>query len=221
MDFVDLAAALDRRVTVHRLEPSLRRSVQGLERLHFRNARPEEHGALMGGAFREEAFEVRPVCEDDRDAGGCTARRESDSARLPRCEPARSGFVDPDHRYERLRSEVPEPRGRFGKTLRVRERAPRGVGGRELEHEAVVCDLAHLHVWVWNSRRPTEWGVLGPGERGLVQKYRCAQAERRRRGSSASRSASPRKLKAKTAVKMATPGPTLIHHLRLARYRVE
>src|SRR2546423_15368966 len=139
MDFVDLAAALDRRVTVDRLEPGLWGPVQGLERLHFGNARPEEHGALMGGAFREEAFEVRPLCEDDRDTGRCTARRESDSARLPRREPARSGLVDSDHRYERLRSEVPEPRGRFGKTLRIRERAPRGVGGREFEHEAVVC----------------------------------------------------------------------------------
>src|SRR5947209_20535268 len=98
----------------------------------------------MGGGFTQAAFQVRTACEDDRDAGGCTARRESDSARLPRREPARSGFVDPDHRYERLRSEVPEPRGRFGKTLRVRERAPCGVGGRELEHEADVCDLAHL-----------------------------------------------------------------------------
>ncbi len=40
---------------------------------------------------------------------------------------------------------------------------------------------------------------------------------RRRRGSRASRSASPRKLKANTATKMASPGPTLIHHLRLER----
>src|SRR3982074_1480189 len=52
------------------------------------------------------------------------------------------------------------------------------------------------------------------GERVLVQKYR-SQAERRRRGSRASRRASPRKLKANTAEKMARPGPTLIHHLRL------
>ena len=40
---------------------------------------------------------------------------------------------------------------------------------------------------------------------------------RRRRGSSASRSASPRKLKAKTARKIAIPGPALIHHFRFAR----
>src|SRR6266550_2604706 len=42
MDFVDLAAALDRRVTVDRLEPGLRRSVQGLERLHFGSATPDD-----------------------------------------------------------------------------------------------------------------------------------------------------------------------------------
>jgi hypothetical protein len=146
MHLVDLAAALDRRVTVDRLEPRVGRSVQSLERLHVGDAWPEEHRALVGRAFREEAFEVRTVFEDHRNAGGCTARRESDSARLPRREPARSGLVDPDHRDERLRSKVPEPRGRLGKTLRVREGTPRGVGGRELEHEAVVCDLAHLHI---------------------------------------------------------------------------
>src|SRR5438874_102702 len=27
--------------------------------------------------------------------------------------------------------------------------------------------------WSWNSRRPTKPGVPGPGERGLVQKYRA------------------------------------------------
>src|SRR5438552_12545205 len=100
----------------------------------------------MGRTFREEAYEVRPYGEDDRDAGGCTARREADTARLVCRQPARRGPVDPDHRDERLGSEVPEPRGRLGKTLRVREGAPRGVRGRELEHEAVVRDLAHLHV---------------------------------------------------------------------------
>src|SRR3989442_15184119 len=71
---------------------------------------------------------------------------------------------------------------------------------------------------LWVSRQAVRATVPGEEERGLVRKYRPDQAERRRRGSSASRSASPRKLKAKTAVKMATPGPTLIHHLRFARY---
>src|ERR1700716_3417860 len=148
MHLVDLAAALDRRVTVHRLQPGVCRSVQGLERLRFGGTRPEEHGVLVWRSFREEAFEVGPFCENDRDAGRCTVRREADSARLVWREPARSGSVDADHRDERLRSEIPEPPGRLSKTLRVREGTPRGVGGRELEHETVVRDLAHLHIWI-------------------------------------------------------------------------
>src|SRR5438093_7761248 len=66
VDLVDLAASLDRRVTVNRLEPVVGGSVQGLERLHLGGSRPEEHGALMGRSFRKEAFEVFPVSEHDR-----------------------------------------------------------------------------------------------------------------------------------------------------------
>src|SRR5712691_5500896 len=73
----------------------------------------------------------------------------------------------------------------------------------------------------WVSRQGARATVPDEEESGLVRTYRSDQAERRRRGSSASRSASHKKLKAKTAVKMATPGPTLIHHLRLGRYRWE
>ena len=146
MDLVHLAAPLDCGVTVDRLEPGVGRSVQGLERLLLVGARPKEHGALMGRSFRMEAFEVRPFGEDDRDAGRCTVRREADSARCIRHEPARGSLVDPDHRDERLRSEVPEPRGRLSKALRVREGTPCSVRGRELKHETVVRDLAHLHV---------------------------------------------------------------------------
>src|SRR2546428_2693862 len=175
VEYEDLARPLDRRVSVDRLEPGARGSVQTLERLRFGRSRPEEHGVLMGRSFREEAFEVRTVCEDDRHAGRWTLRRESDSTRFPWCEPARSGFVDADHRDERLRAEVPEPRGRLGKGLGVREGTPCGVGGRELQPEPVICDLAHLHVSaMMASGSPSRVTVRDRDERGLVRKYRAA-----------------------------------------------
>src|SRR2546428_8341169 len=145
VDLEDLARALDLGVRVDRLEPSGGVRVQRLERLRLPVAWPQEHGVLVWGALGEEAFEVRSCREHDSGAGLRPGRRPPHLPRLPAGEPARSGAFETDHREQRCRTEVPEPRGRFGEALRVREWTPGGVCGGGLQHEPAVCDLAHLH----------------------------------------------------------------------------
>src|SRR2546428_13963898 len=129
VDLEDLARALDLGVRVDRLEPRGGARAQRLERLRLLVAWPQEHGVLVRGALGEEAFEVRSCREHDSGAGLRPGRRPPHLPRLPAGEPARSGAFETDHREQRGRTEVPEPRGRFGEALRVREGTPDGVCG--------------------------------------------------------------------------------------------
>src|SRR5207249_2786452 len=92
--------------------------------------------------------------------GNGAAGRPLHHARRPCGEPARNGLLGADDRDERGRSELPEPCCRFRERLRVGEWTPVGVGRRELDHEAVVCDLAHLHVA--NGIHPPRLRVSSP-----------------------------------------------------------
>src|SRR5207244_11502985 len=56
VDLEDFSGALDLGVRIDGFEPGLAASHQGLKRLRLAHAGPEQNGALVGGAWREEGF---------------------------------------------------------------------------------------------------------------------------------------------------------------------